>query len=121
MFLRIDTTHQKLIKVGLKRLPDKSSGGDIEDELSGENEYGSQVLLPLIEKLLVKQIQTRLHPQGVGSIWDQLERIEVETGLGSFTGLRVGVAIANALGYALGIPVNGKRVDRLEIVEPQYE
>ena len=80
--------------------------------LSADNEYGSQALLPLILKLfrtynpgLSSQIQS-----GIGS-WDELEGIEVETGPGSFTGLRVGVSVANALGFALGIPVNGKKVE----------
>ncbi len=50
-----------------------------------------------------------------------LKAIEVVTGPGSFTGLRVGVSIANALGYALGIPVNGKKISEKDIVEPIYE
>ena len=46
------------------------------------------------------------------------KKSEVNRGPGSFTGLRVGVAIANALGFLLKIPVNGKRVGELE--EPVY-
>jgi tRNA threonylcarbamoyladenosine biosynthesis protein TsaB len=38
-----------------------------------------------------------------------LAKIQVKTGPGSFTGLRVGVSTANALGFSLGIPVNGKK------------
>jgi hypothetical protein len=34
-----------------------------------------------------------------------LQGIEVENQGGSFTSLRIGVATANALGFALGIPV----------------
>lgn len=79
----------------------------------------SQVVLPMIEELLKK---------GNKKITDITE-IEVFVGPGSFTGLRVGVSIANALGYALKIPVNGKKVYpescrgawELEIVEPTYE
>lgn len=45
-----------------------------------------------------------------------ISEIEVFTGPGSFTGLRVGVTIANTLGWSLDIPVNGKK----HIVEPTY-
>lgn len=71
----------------------------------------SQVVLPMIMKLLEtnkKQLS-------------DLTEIEVFEGPGSFTGLRVGAAIANALGFALKIPVNGKKPWELEIVEPVYE
>src|SRR5690606_10356498 len=39
--------------------------------------------------------------------FDQLERIAVTTGPGSFTGLRVGLAFAQGLGLALDRPVAG--------------
>ena len=90
MILHIDTKNQKVVKVSLK---DK---GKIVKSLSAQNQYGSQVLLPLIKKLI-----------DVNS----LTAIEVETGPGSFTGLRVGVSVANALGFALGIPVNGNKIE----------
>lgn len=41
---------------------------------------------------------------------EELSSIEVATGPGSFTGIRVGVSIAQTLGYVLDIPVNGKNV-----------
>lgn len=118
MILYINTKDQKQVMVALKK------NEEIVESLSQENEYGSQVLLPLIEKLLknyltksrtkiVKnpQVATYFHPKGGHSIWSLLEGIEVETGPGSFTGLRVGVSVANALGYVLGIPVNGKKME----------
>ena len=95
MILHINTKDQKTIKVSLK------GKGKIVKSLSAENRYGSQVLLPLIGELL----QIYNHRFG------KLKGIEVETGPGSFTGLRVGVSVANALGFSLGIPVNGKIIE----------
>lgn len=95
MVLYIDTKDQKVIKVAIR---DKRK---VIRELSEENEYGSQVLLPLIFKLL-KTKNYKLKT---------LKGIQVETGPGSFTGIRVGVSVANALGFSLGIPVNGKKLE----------
>lgn len=38
---------------------------------------------------------------------NELEAIIVYSGPGSFTGLRIGISVANALGYALHIPIAG--------------
>lgn len=38
---------------------------------------------------------------------EDIDELEVNPGPGSFTGTRVGVAIANALGFGLEIKVNG--------------
>lgn len=95
MILHINTKDQKQIRVSLKK------NGEVVGQLSEQNEYGSQVLLPLIMKLL-KTLNCNL---------STLQGIEVETGPGSFTGIRVGVSVANALGYSLGIPVNGKKIE----------
>ncbi len=59
----------------------------------------SQMVLPMIEELLVQ------HKRKLTDI----TAITVTTGPGSFTGLRVGATVANALGYLLDIPVNGKK------------
>ena len=96
MILHINTKDQKVIRVALK---DK---GKVVKSLSQQNEYGSQVLLPLIMKLLITE----------NCNLKTLQRIEVETGPGSFTGIRVGVSVANALGFSLGIPVNGKKMSK---------
>lgn len=98
MILHINTKDQKQVIVSLKKEEEAVCS------LSEENKYGSQVLLPLIVKLL-KLYNTR------GVQWEILEGIEVEIGPGSFTGLRVGVSVANALGYSLNIPVNGKKLE----------
>ena len=73
-----------------------------------EKHQKAQIILPLIEKILKKyKIQ-----------FSQLSAIEVNTGPGSFTGVRVGVSIANALGFALKVPINGKKVG--DQVTPLY-
>lgn len=100
MVLYINTKDKNTILVILKK-------GDVElDSLSDENKYGSQVLLQLIYKLLKKNRCEPITPGGC-----KLEGIEVETGPGSFTGIRVGASVANALGFALGIPVNSKDME----------
>lgn len=47
---------------------------------------------------------------------EDIDELEVNPGPGSFTGTRVGVAIANMLSYALDIKVNGSMTP----VEPIY-
>ncbi len=103
MILHIDTKDQKQVKVSLK------DSGDVISEMLSENEYGSQVLLPLILKLL-RSYKPGLYDQ-FQTGFERLDGIEVETGPGSFTGIRVGVSVANALGFSLGISVNGKKIE----------
>ena len=50
--------------------------------------------------------------------FDQLERVAVTIGPGSFTGLRVGLAFAKGLGQALAIPVIG--VGTLEAIAAPF-
>lgn len=68
----------------------------------------SQAALPLIDALLKE-----LHIS-----FTDISEIRINAGPGSFTGLRVGASVANALGWLLDIPVNGKRNVP---VEPVYE
>lgn len=93
MKLIINTKDQKQVSVSLT--------DGLKDSLKAENEYGSQVLLSLIKKILQKN----------GLKISQIRKIEVETGPGSYTGLKVGVAVANALAFALNIPVNNKKIE----------
>lgn len=72
-----------------------------------ENVRTSQMLLPLINQLLS---ENKLGPTDISAI-------EVHTGPGSFTGLRIGIAVANTLSYLLDIPVNGKKE---KLVAPTY-
>ena len=62
---------------------------------------GVQVILPLIDKLFKEQ-KVDLK---------DLESIIVNTKQGSFTGVRVGMSIANALSFSLDIPVFEKEFD----------
>ena len=100
--LKIDTSNSKQISVGIQT----SNNNDV---LTEESTFlKSEAVLPAIEKILQKN-NLKL---------DDIERIEASKGPGSFTGLRVGVAIANALSFLLKIPVNKKIVGELE--EPVY-
>ncbi len=95
MILHINTKDQKITTVSLKKV------GKAAKTLSEENKYGSSALLPLIEKIC-KQEKVE---------YKDLKGIEIAIGPGSFTGLRVGVSVANALGFSLEIPVNGKKIE----------
>ncbi|MBI2074351.1 MAG: tRNA (adenosine(37)-N6)-threonylcarbamoyltransferase complex dimerization subunit type 1 TsaB [Candidatus Levybacteria bacterium] len=101
--LYIDTSSNKkiIVKLQINGKEDK-----VEQEIGVQK---AQVVLPLIDQLLKKH-NLKL---------DDLEKIEVNAGPGSFTGLRVGIAIANAFSFALKIPVNGKKIG--EFVEPLYQ
>ncbi len=100
--LFIDTSNNKEIKVGLK-IENKE---DIIVQRS--DHWKAQAVLPLIDQLLKKHKLTL----------QDLSAIELHPGPGSFTGLRVGAAIANTLGTWLNISVNEKKVG--EIIEPVY-
>lgn len=69
----------------------------------------AQEVLPMIEDLLA------VHNLKI----ENVVSIRVNTGPGSYTGLRVGVAIANMLGVLLGVPINGLPVGQQ--VFPVYE
>ncbi len=68
----------------------------------------SRVILKLIQQLLLEQ-NTQL---------DELDAIIVNKGPGSFTGLRIGVAVAQSLSYAKKIPLLG--VSSLEALLHSY-
>jgi tRNA threonylcarbamoyl adenosine modification protein YeaZ len=95
MVLWINTADRKKIEVALK------NGGKVMNSKFAENDFGSQVLLNLITEILK---ESNLE-------FSDLTEIEVEKGPGSYTGLKVGASVANALGFSLNIPLNSKKME----------
>lgn len=92
--LLIDTTNNKEVRVALR------IDGKEFPQRQALDTRKAQVVLPLLKMLLKKHKVTL----------QELTAIEVNPGPGSFTGVRVGISIANTLGFLLHIPVNGKRI-----------
>lgn len=100
MTLYVDTSNSEKITIGIN--------GRLWTE--DAREAKSQRLLGIIDRRLKEERR---------SLKD-ITKIEVNRGPGSFTGLRVGVSVANALGWLLGVPVNNKDVKKEGPVEPIY-
>lgn len=98
----IDTTNNKEVMAGLK------IDGKQFIEKKPLDTRKAQVVLPMLESMLKKH----------GLQVKNITGIEVNTGPGSFTGIRVGISIATTLGFLLNIPVNGK--DPAQPIEPTY-
>ena len=92
--LSIDTSVANKISVSLDK-----DGQTFTKE--SEQKFGSQALLRSITEVLKE----------AGLEMKDLTEVKVAIGPGSYTGLKVGVAVANALGFSLGIPVNGKKME----------
>lgn len=101
IILHIDTSNTEQVIIAL------DVGGVHWKKESTSTKFKSQMTLPLIKQLTAE----------AGITVSDITAITVAEGPGSFTGLRVGAAIANALGYLLDIPVNGKKA----LVIPTYE
>lgn len=93
IILDLDTSQINTAKVALE------INGKRFEKVSESKVLKSQTTLPMIEEILAE------HTLKLTDITE----IIVAMGPGSFTGLRVGASIANALGYLLDIPVNGKK------------
>lgn len=100
--LTIDTASNGEVCVGIE------IGGKEEMMRRTLDRQKAQVVLPMIQELLHKN----------ALLFTDLTAIQVTVGPGSFTGLRVGVSIANTLGVYLQIPVNDNPIGT--IVTPQY-
>lgn len=98
--LYINTSDNKKIEVAVLLEGKKISK-------TAENNWTSQMLLPLIDQIL-KANKLKI---------TDLTGIKLYEGPGSYTGLRIGAAVANTLSYLLSIPINGKKN---KIVIPEY-
>ncbi len=58
-----------------------------------------------LAETISKQIESVIKKEGLSL--DKLDAIGVFRGPGSFTGLRIGHSVANALAYGLGLPIVG--------------
>ncbi len=94
MTLAVDTSIREKMSVSLLQ------DGRLVDKIEAQSDtWHSQGLLPAIIELL----------RGTSASPHDLTAITIHPGPGSFTGLRVGAAVGQALSFALNIPVNGKR------------
>ena len=98
--LFINTSQSNMTVVGIV-------GKGINKKREASIKTSSQTLLPLIDSLIKES----------GLTLDDISEIKVHSGPGSYTGLRVGVAVANTLGRLLRVPVNGRIQSD---ITPQY-
>jgi tRNA threonylcarbamoyl adenosine modification protein YeaZ len=108
--LFIDTVSQPGVRVAIKQADKLIT----ERYWSGDRQQAEQLLPGISELLTEQQLE-----------WSDLSAIQVANQGGSFTSLRIGVVTANALAYALGLPVTGTdgqplQSDGYQIVEPEY-
>ncbi len=52
--------------------------------------------------------------------WHDISEITFMSGPGSFTGLRIGAAVVNALASELNVPLYNHRQERVKIILPDY-
>ncbi len=88
----IDSSGSEAIRVALE-----TRGGKRHERKKLVSQAKAQEVLSMIGELLMKHELTL----------DDVAAIRVNTGPGSYTGLRVGIAIANMLGFLLDVPING--------------
>lgn len=101
--LEVDTSNNQEIGVSLV------INGKRDTVQEGVGRDKAQAVLPILVALLKKhKLQLK-----------DITEISFNKGPGSFTGLRVGASVVNALGFFLNIPINGKKPQ--DLVEPLYE
>lgn len=101
--LKIDTADNKKIIVGIE------DNGKIKKEIKVASKIlKSESALTSIKKIL-KDNNLEI---------TDISGVDVNIIAGSYTGIRVGAAIANTLGFLLNIPINGEKIGVL--AEPRY-
>lgn len=103
--LYIDTSDNTMTRIRL------DVGNTVLEKTSDSRVLKSQMTLPLIESMLKES----------GLLLSDISEIRVATGPGSFTGVRVGISIANTISTLCGIPVNGKHDLAKALYEPYNE
>ncbi len=101
MKLYIDTSSSEKIIVGIN--------GQMH-ETDSRKEKSQKLLSFIVELFERKDMELK-----------DISEVEINTGPGSFTGLRVGVSVAQALGWTLGVLVNGKDILGGGILEIEFK
>lgn len=111
MILTINTSHPEVIELSLLQGKEKLAVITVP-----ARHRQAELLLPQLEKLL-KKTKAKL---------SDIQSIKVSTKGQGFTSLRIGVITANALAYALDIPVRPKegkpiKIGKVTIATPVYD
>jgi tRNA threonylcarbamoyladenosine biosynthesis protein TsaB len=110
--LSIDTSKNNFIKIGLTKNGIILRSIKVPVDLSQ-----AEKLLPSIDKILKEEKISKKELSGIKA---------ADTG-DSFTSLRIGAATANALGFALGLPVSSlgkdqkKKKAEFDVIAPKYD
>ena len=71
---------------------------------------------------LAKHLHKFIHDKLIenGKDWRDIEEITFMSGPGSFTGLRIGATVVNALADQLKVPLYNHRGEKVELILPEY-
>jgi tRNA A37 threonylcarbamoyladenosine modification protein TsaB len=110
MDLYIDTSKKEIIGLSIQK-----EGKNVVSLGVEASQAQAEKLLPALDKIL----------DSAGLQKQDLNKIVVSDSGDSFTALRIGIVTANALAFALNIPVENPkgerlRLDKINIVQPKY-
>ncbi len=90
----------------------------LENPETGETfEYKDNLGHEMAERLLET---LKNHLEEHGKTFKDLKKITFMSGPGSFTGLRIGATIVNALSHELNIPLFNHKGEKLPVIIPDY-